>query len=114
MELKIIEKKEMPLLSRKRITIAAHFEKETPKREEVRKAIAKLLGTDEKLTVIRHIYTKFGKREAKIITHVYDDEKEMLRVEDKITLSKHLGKENKKEEASKESTQTTEKTAEVN
>ncbi len=102
MEVKIVEKKEVPLLSRTRVTLVAVFEKETPKREEIRKEASKALGSDEKLTVIKHIYTRFGKPEAKIIAHIYKNEKEMMAIEDKITLAKHLGKEMEEKKDAKE------------
>lgn len=102
MEVRIVEKKEVPLLSRTRVTLVATFEKETPRRDEMRKEVSKALGTDEKLTVIRHIYTRFGKPEAKIIAHVYKNEKEMIAIEDKITLAKHLGKERQEKKEAKQ------------
>ena len=98
MDIKIIEKKEIPLLSRTRVTMAVKVQGATPSLDEMRKHAAKQLGADEKLTVVRHIYPRFGKSEAKIIVHVYKNEKEMLSIEDKVALKKHI-KEEKKPEA---------------
>jgi len=99
MKLEIIEKKEVPLLSRTRVQLVAEFEKATPKRDDIRKEVAKKAGADEKLTIVRHIYSQFGKRKAKVIAHIYKNEKDMKMIEDPQMLKKHTKEEPKKEEA---------------
>jgi len=99
MELKVIETKDVPLLSRKRVTLMATFSGPTPARDVIRDSISKQLKVDKKLTIVRHIYTKYGNQSAKVITHIYDNEKDMKEFEDKHTVKKHEIKEKKKEEA---------------
>ena len=53
MELKIIDKKEEPLLSRTRVEAEITFEKTTPSREEIKSRLVKDLGKDEKLIVVK-------------------------------------------------------------
>jgi len=95
MKLELKEEKEMPLLSRKRLQFRAEFESATPKRDDIRKEVAKKAGVDEKLVIIRHIYTKFGKREAKVIVHIYKNEEDIKKIEEKSMVRKHFKEEPK-------------------
>jgi len=83
MELKITEKKEEPLLSRVLITAEAAFENATPSNKEVKAKLASALKADEKLIVIKHIYTGFVQRKAKVIAYVYSSEEEQKKIEPK-------------------------------
>ena len=98
MKLELLEKKEMPLLSTTRMQFLMEFEKATPKREDIVKEVAKKAGSDEKLTIIRHVYTKFGKREAKVIAHVYKSMDDLKRIEEKSMIKKHVKEEPKPEQ----------------
>jgi len=98
MKLEIKEKKEVPLLSRTRVQLIASFDKETPSRDVLRKEVAKAAGAKEELTVIKHIYTKFGRKEAKIIANIYKTVEDAKRIEEEHLLKKHY-KEEKKPEA---------------
>jgi ribosomal protein S24E len=77
MDLKIIEKKEEPLLSRTKIVSEMNFEAATPSSKEVKSKIASLLNADEKLIVVKNIYTDFGFKKADVSAYLYKDEKEM-------------------------------------
>ena len=72
-----------PLLARKRVTLEATYDAATPSRNDLTKEVAKKVGADEKLVSVRHIYTRFGKRKARIIAHVYSDEQDMKQLEGK-------------------------------
>lgn len=98
MELKIIKERDTPLLSRKRATLEVVFKGATPTRAEIREAIAAKLKADKELTVVKHIYTRYGVEKAKVIAHIYSSKDDMKRFEEKGTLKKH----EKKEEAEKE------------
>ena len=98
MKLELLEKKEMPLLSRTRLQFNLEFDKSTPKRDDIRKEVAKKAGVDESLTIIRHVYTKFGKREAKVIAHVYKNLEDMKKIEEKSMVKKHIKEESKPEQ----------------
>ena len=73
MELTITKTVEMPMLSRKRIISEVSFEKETPTRLKVNAKLAAIVGAPAHLIVTRHIYTKFGERRARVISHVYNN-----------------------------------------
>jgi ribosomal protein S24E len=76
MDLKITDKKDEKLLQRACVKGVADFGKAvTPSNDAVKDAIAKHLGKDAKLVVVKHIYTKFGSHSADVIAYVYDNEK---------------------------------------
>lgn len=68
---------EMPMLSRKRVVSMVSFEKETPSRVELNKKIAALTDSNPSLVITKHIYTRFGQRTAKVISHVYSKEEDL-------------------------------------
>ena len=84
MELKIIDVKDEPLLSRKLVRAQAEFEKSTPSYAEVTSSLSSSLKTDEKLIAIRHIYNSFGARKADIIAYIYNDEAKKQLIEPKL------------------------------
>ncbi|MDO8643178.1 MAG: hypothetical protein Q7R76_06405 [Candidatus Woesearchaeota archaeon] len=83
MDVTILKERETPLLARKRVTLEATYDAATPSRVDLTKAVAKKVGADEKLVSVRHIYTRFGKRKARIIAHIYADEKDLKLLEGK-------------------------------
>ncbi len=93
MNLKILKQKESPLLSRNRITAEVTFKGGTPSKDNLKKELASKLKAKEDLIEIRHIYGKFGEERAKIIAHVYENEKVM-----KALVHRKKVKEAKKEE----------------
>lgn len=67
---------EMPLLSRKRIKFELeHFGNSTPSKSSLKEEIAKKYNTKPEFIAIRHIYTRFGQTKARVIAHIYQDEK---------------------------------------
>lgn len=89
MKLEIKKQRDTPLLSRKRVTLMAEYDGATPSRPDIRKEVAKKVGAKDNLVVIKHIYTRFGSNKAKIIAHVYDNEKDMKSIEHESLLVKH-------------------------
>jgi len=83
MDLKILSKKEEPLLSRTIVEAEVSFDKATPSKPEIKNALAKSLGKDEKLIVARGIYSGYGVRKAKNVSYVYENEDVMNSVEPK-------------------------------
>ena len=76
LELKITDKKEEKLLGRTAVKANAVFTNaSTPSNDAVRDSIAKHLGKDAKLVVVKHIYTNFGANSADITAYAYDDGK---------------------------------------
>ena len=102
MKLEILKETETPLLGRKRVNIQVTFQNVTPSRKELCKHVAALLKTNENLVIIKHIYSIFGKRVAKVICHAYQDEKTLKALEEQHMVERHTGKQEKKPEATAE------------
>lgn len=98
MKIELKNEKEVPLLSRKRLKLVADFDKATPSRDAVRKEVSKVAKTKEDLTIIKHIYPVFGKKQAKVIAHVYKNIDDMKKIEEEHLLKKHIKEEPPKEE----------------
>lgn len=105
MELKITEEKETSLLSRKEIAADITFKGATPSKEEVKKQLTSSLKADEKLVIVKTIFTSFGSETAKVVAYQYMNEEDMKRIEPKEKGKKEAkpkeAKEEKKEEAPK-------------
>lgn len=97
MDLKILSKKEEPLLSRTKVEAEVSFDKTTPSKSEVKKALVEELGKEEKLIVVNKIYTVYGIKKAKNLAYAYENEEIMKAIEPKPKVSE-------KKEAAKEET----------
>ena len=94
MELNITDKKEQKLLSRLEVSATISFNGGvTPSNDAVKDALAKNLGKDAKLVVVKGIYTKYGDSFADVSAYVYDNEKKL----DEIEVTHKKSKEEKKE-----------------
>jgi len=107
MELKIINKKEYPLLSRTMVESEIAFEKSTPSKDEIKSKLGKDLGKDEKLIVVKGIYTEYGLKKCKNLSYVYENEESLKRIE----VQKEKKKEAKPEEKAAEKPQESKKEA---
>ena len=82
MEINILNERQVPLLSRKRVNFEVLYGKEpTPKKDDVLKLISEKLKISNELIHINHIYPKFGEHKAKVIANIYKDIKELNFVE---------------------------------
>jgi len=93
MELKVLNKKEEPLLSRIRVESEIIFEKATPSEQEVKSNLAKTLGKDEKLLDVKGIYTQYGLKKAKVLCYAYENEDILKRI--KVEKKAKEGEKNK-------------------
>ena len=84
MNLTINNKHEEPLLSRTKVEATIVFENATPSYKELTTSLASHLKSDEKLIAIRHVYTSFGNKQAKVHAYVYADEAKRQFVEPKL------------------------------
>ncbi|MFC1741713.1 30S ribosomal protein S24e [Nanoarchaeota archaeon] len=98
MDLEITKERDLPLLSRKRYSFFATFKGATPNRLQIRDEIAKKVKSDPELTVVRHIYNRYGIEKAKVIAHVYTKKEDMDKFEDKGLVEKHTAKKKEKAE----------------
>lgn len=101
MELKIVGKKEEPLLSRIRVEAEIAFEKTTPSRGEIKGVLAKDLCRDERLIVVKGVHTYHGSKKAKNLSYVYDDEESLKRIEPRTKEKKGGGKKKEAKEEAK-------------
>ena len=95
MQLNITQKKEEPLLSRTMLKATLEFENSTPSYAEVTSLLAGNLKSDEKLIVIRHVYTSFGDKKAEVQAYVYKDEAKKQLIEPKKKEKKDAAAEKK-------------------
>lgn len=107
MELKVTEEKEDILLSRKEINAQITFKGATPSKEDIKKQLSSVLKADEKLIVIKNVFTSFGSETAKVIAYQYTNDEYMKKIEPKEKEKpkeekKETPKEEKKEEAKEE------------
>ena len=101
MEVKIISKKDNPLLKRMEtgFKIEQGLQTKTPLRLEVKRALSIELKTSEELVFIKRMKTLTGTHTTVGVAHVYEDEKQARSVEPEYILKRNKPLEQKKEEA---------------
>jgi small subunit ribosomal protein S24e len=78
LDIEIKEEKKNPLVDRIELKfLVNHFGQGTPNRLEVKKKIAALQGSDEKLTVIKNLSTHFGSTSTQGIAFIYGNSAEL-------------------------------------
>ncbi len=103
MELDIIKEKETPLLSRKRVTAWVNYEGATPSRVEMVKEFAKKAKVAPEKIIIKHMYTRFGQQDLKLIVNIYNNPENLKRLEPENLVEKHKPAWQEKKSESKES-----------
>jgi len=90
MEVRIADRKENKLLDREELyVIIDHKGGATPKRDELRKKIAAMVGKEEDLVVIYKIFSVYGVQKSRAIVHVYNNKEAVLRTEPKHILKRN-------------------------
>ncbi len=103
MQLDITDKKEQKLLSRVEVKGIVRFDSgATPSNDNVKEAIAKSVGKDMKLVVVKNIYTHYGASSADVNAYVYDNEAKLKELEEKHKKAKKGEGKDGSEEAPKE------------
>ena len=98
--MKIVKQEFNPLLERKQVEIELEHEgNKTPSNQEVKKLVSEHFKVSEDLTVIKHIYTKFGGGISKVFAYVYENKDFFNSIE---IIRKSKKKKDKKSEAKKE------------
>jgi ribosomal protein S24E len=77
------------LLPRKEVTLDVAFENSTPNRKQLRSIVAEKAKARPELVIVRHVYTKYGGREAAIVAYVYENEEAMNSLEHKKMIDKN-------------------------
>ncbi len=81
MELKITNKKDNSLLHRVEVEAELTAVGATPSNKEVAKELSSQLKVDEKLIVIKHIYSRFGTQMSDVLAYAYNHEEKMKEIE---------------------------------
>ncbi len=97
MDLTITKQEKKLLVQREEIEATVTIEP-TPSNKQIQEELTKKLNKPTELIIVKHIYSKFGSHENKIIAYIYDN-KEALKKFEKI---KEKKEEVKKEEIKKE------------
>ncbi|MFX1454657.1 MAG: 30S ribosomal protein S24e [Promethearchaeota archaeon] len=78
LDIDIEEEKKNPLINRIELKfIVNHFGQGTPNRLEIKKKIAAMQGSDEKLTIIKKLNTHFGKTSTQGLAFIYENSTEL-------------------------------------
>ncbi len=94
MEIEILQNRENKLVERVEVEFRVHHPgKPTPSRREVLEELAKKLGSDPELVVIRRISTPHGRTYSSCLAHVYKSKERMLSVEPRYILERGKKKE---------------------
>jgi ribosomal protein S24E len=75
--MEIVKEFENKLLKRKEIVAKEKIDGPTITRKEAKEKLAKLVGAEENLIVIKSIKPLFGSNYVEIIANIYDDEKSL-------------------------------------
>ena len=95
-EIEIIEEKKNPLIDRIELTFRVdHFGASTPNRLDIKKKISALQGSDEKLTIVKKLDTRFGASYSIGKVYIYDNAKELQFFEPFHIKVRNLEKENR-------------------
>jgi len=81
MNLEKISEKVNPVLDRKEIVFNALFDSSTLSKANAKKELAKLLGADENLIVIKKIVQRFGESKGKIHAMLYLNKETLDKIE---------------------------------
>lgn len=100
MDVKIISKKENPLLKRREVSFQVEHNQtgSTPPRLQVRKAVASALKTDLDLVFVKKLETKTGTHTAVGSANVYDSVEQARLVEPEYIVKRNVPPEKPEEE----------------
>ena len=101
MEVKILTKKENPILKRKEVKFSVEHgpQGKTPGRLEVKKSLAAELKTNEDLVFIKKMRTMTGTNTAIGIANTYETKEQAKRIEPEYIIKRNSPPEKPKEEA---------------
>jgi len=99
-EVKIISKKENPLLKRREIRFQVEHDQtgSTPPRLEIRKAVANALELDANLVFVKKLETKTGMQTAIGAANIYDSIEQAKLIEPEYIIKRNVPPEKPKEE----------------
>jgi len=89
MKIEIAQDKANPLLNRRELDVVISYESGTPKREEVREELSRMLGAEKERIIIEKMESIFGLNKARAHVHVYDAAEHAKRYERRHILRRH-------------------------
>ncbi len=99
MELKILERKENPLLHRIEVRFEVfHPKDKTPTREDVRNLLAANLNADKNRVILDNMHTTFGEPRTRGFAKIYESVEHALKTEPEYILLRNKLIEKKEEE----------------
>ena len=100
MEVKIVSRKENPLLKRREIRFQVEHDQagSTPPRLEIRKAVANALELDANLVFVKKLETKTGMQTAIGAANIYDSIEQAKLIEPEYIIKRNVPPEKPKEE----------------
>jgi len=99
MELKILERRENPLLHRVEIKFEiVHPKDKTPTREDVRNLLAANLNAEKKRVILDRMHTTFGEPRTQGVAKIYESVDHAMKIEPEYVLLRNKLIEKKEEE----------------
>ena len=99
MEIKIVDKKENPLLHRLEVKfVVSHPKSKTPSRDDVRNLIAANLSAEKNRVILDYMHTPFGANETSGYAKIYDSVENAKKIEPDYILLRNKLIEKKEEE----------------
>ena len=80
--MKILERKNSPLLNREEILLGMEFEGATPKKEELRKKFIEFLKVKEDCLIIKKVQQESGRTRVKVKVYIYKSGEDLKRIEE--------------------------------
>ncbi len=102
MKVKVLKKEESKFFPRVEAVFEIEYAGKTPSRQEISSEIAKTLGQDEKLVIIKKIKSKYGEQVCVVEANIYLDEKAMKDIENEYILKRNNKLSEEKPEEKKE------------
>jgi small subunit ribosomal protein S24e len=98
MELRIVEKRDNPLLHRVEVRfVVSHPRAKTPTRDEVRSLLATNLNAEKNRVILEYMHTPFGSNETSGYAKIYDSVDHAMKIEPEYILIRNKLVEKKEE-----------------
>lgn len=80
------------LLPRKEVRIVMAYDGSVPNRKQLKKLVADKLNAKEELVIIRHVYVRYGSKEADVVAFVYENDEALKSLEYEKMIQKNSDK----------------------
>lgn len=81
MNVNILATNDNKLLERKEVEAEVSFDGPTPKRPELKEAIAHKIGANPELVVLRKVSSSFGRKSVRVVAHAYPNKESLVSTE---------------------------------